>query len=199
MALTRLNNRSISAVTALPTGIDIPAGSVSATDLPVGTVIQTQYVSSGTRVSTAQVNSFTEPSTNYRVTITPKSVNNMIVVTYYVPLNQASAANILTTLRSFRSIAGTKSYALTSAGNASGSRQVIAGGVFRPQNGYDSNDMDMKCWTVIDFPNTTSAVSYGFENKPEGTNTIYWGYSQGDNGTWGWDSDIVIVAQEIAQ
>lgn len=163
-----------------------------------GTVVQTQYVSSGTRVSTTQVNSFAEPSTNYRVTITPKSVNNMIIVTYYVPLNQQSASNILTTLRSFRSVAGTKTYALTSAGNANGSRQVIAGGVFRPQNGYDANDMDMKSWTVIDFPNTTSAVSYGFENKPEGTATIYWGYSGSDNSTWGWDSDIVIVAQEIA-
>jgi hypothetical protein len=164
-----------------------------------GSVVQTQYVSSGTRVSTTHSGSFAEPSSNYRVTITPTSASSMIILTFYVPLNQQSAANILTTLRAFRSIGGTKSYTLTSAGNTNGSRAVVAGGVFRPQNGYDNNDMDMKTWTVIDFPNTTSAVSYGFESKPENTNTTYWGYSGGDSTAWGWDADIVIVAQEIAQ
>lgn len=164
-----------------------------------GSVVQTQYVSSGTRVSTSHSGSFAEPSSNYRVTITPTSASSMIILTFYVPLNQASASNILTVMRSFRSVGGTKAYNLTSAGSTLGSRNVIAGGVFRPTNGYDNNDMDMKSWTVIDFPGTTSAVSYGFETKPEGTNTTYWGYSQGDNGTWGWDSDIVIIAQEISQ
>lgn len=41
MALTRLNNRSVSAVTALPSGIDIPAGVIVSADLPVGTVVKT--------------------------------------------------------------------------------------------------------------------------------------------------------------
>lgn len=163
------------------------------------TILQTQYVASGTRTSTTHSGSFAEPSTSYRVSITPYFSNSMILVNYYIPLNQSSAANILTVMRSFRSVGGTKNYSPTSAGASNGSRNVIAGGTFRPQNGYDGNDMDMKSWQVVDFPGTTSAVTYGFESKPEGGNTTYWGYSGGDTSLWGWDSDIVIVAQEIAQ
>lgn len=164
------------------------------------TVLQTQIVSSGTRTTTTHSGGFVEPSTSYRVTITPQFANSMILVKYYVPLNQVSAANILTVLRAFRSVAGVKNYNLTSAGAANGSRNVIAGGVFRPQNGYDANDQDMKVWHVIDYPGVTgTSIDYGFESKPEGGNTTYWGYSQGDNTSWGWDSDIVIIAQEIAQ
>ena len=40
MALTRLNNRSISAVTALPTGIDIPTGAIVPADLPSKSILQ---------------------------------------------------------------------------------------------------------------------------------------------------------------
>lgn len=164
-----------------------------------GAIIQTQFIASATRVSTTHSGSFAEPSTAYRVSITPQYANSAILLSYYVPLNQVSAANILTVLRAFRSVSGSKTYSLHSAGSGLGSRNSIAGGVFRPQNGYDANDQDMKYWTVIDFPNTTSTCEYGFESKPEGGNTTYWGYSQGDNGSWGFDADIVIIAQEILQ
>jgi hypothetical protein len=124
----------------------------------------------------------------------------MIIVTYFVPFNQASAANILTNIRSFRSISGIKNYIVTSAGNANGSRWQIAGGTIRPGNGYDSNDMNKESWTVVDYPGIAgTAIDYGFESRPEGANTTYWGYSGSDNNSWGWDADIVIVAQEIAQ
>lgn len=164
------------------------------------TVLQTQYVSSATRVSTTHTTTSTEPSTAYRVTITPTFASSMILLRYYIPVNQNSGSNILTTIRAFRIIGGgSKSYALTSAGSTSGSRQVIAGGVFRPGNGYDNNDQNMVTWDVIDFPNTTSSTVYGFETKPEGGNTTTFGQSANDNGTWGYDADIVIIAQEIAQ
>lgn len=163
------------------------------------TVLQTQYVSSGTRVSTTHA-SWQEPSTAYRVSITPQFANSMIVVSYYIPLNQNSAANILTVLRAFKIVGGgAKDYALTSRGNSNGVRNPVAGGCFRPGNGYDNNDMNMQFWRVIDFPNTTSTITYGFESFPEGTNTTTWGYSATDASSWGWDADIVIVAQEIAQ
>ena len=163
------------------------------------TVLQTQYVASGTRVQTTHT-SWVEPSTAYRVTITPTFASSLILVSYYVPLNQNSAANVITDLRAFRIVGGgSKSYALTSAGNTNGSRNVVAGGAFRPGNGYDNNDMNMQYWQVVDFPNTTSAVTYGFESRPESGNTTSWGYSATDASSWGWDADIVIVAQEIAQ
>lgn len=197
MALTKISTNVISdnAVNASK----LASSSVTRPKLGfTGAVIQTQYVASGTRVSTTHT-SWVEPSTAYRVTITPQYSNSMILLTYYLPLNQVSAANILTVLRAFRSVGGTKTYSLTSAGGGLGSRNSVAGGVFRPQNGYDSNDQDMKIWTVVDYPGTTSTIEYGFESRPEGGNTTYWGYSNSDNGTWGFDSDIVIVAQEILQ
>jgi len=166
-----------------------------------GHVLQVQYVSSGSRVSTSNTYpNWAEPSTDYRVSITPTQSNSMIQLQYYVPLNQNSAANILTTIRAFRIInGGSKSYGLTSSGSPQGSRNVVAGGVFRPNNGYDGNDMNMVSFTAIDFPATTSPCVYGFETMPEGTALVRFGYSGGDNAAWGWDADIVITATEVGQ
>lgn len=165
------------------------------------TVLQTQHVSSGTRVTTTHNNSnWAEPSTAYRVTITPTFANSMIILRYHIPVNQDSAANILTNIRAFRIISGgSKDFTLTSTGNVNGVRRPIAGGTFRPGNGFDFNDQNIISLDVIDFPNTTSAVTYGFESSPEGGNTTYWGFSNSNNSQWGYDADIVIVAQEIAQ
>lgn len=163
-----------------------------------GSVIQTQYVSSSTRVSTTHT-TFTEPSTAYRVAITPSSTSNMILLRYFIPMQVSSASNVLQLFRAFRSVGGTKNYSLTSAGSTSGSRNVIAGMMNRPWNGYDGNDALNWQVDVVDFPSTTSEVTYGFETKPESTNTTYFGYTASDNATWGFDADIVIIAQEIAQ
>jgi hypothetical protein len=164
-----------------------------------GSVIQTQYVSSGTRVSTTYTG-FNEPSTAYRVSITPTSTSSMILLRYFVPAQVNSASNILQIFRAFRIVGGgSKDYALTSRGNTSGSRNPIAGMMLRPSNGYDLNDALTWQVEVVDFPNTTSAVTYGFETNPEGGNSTYYGYTNNDNGSWGFDADIVIVAQETAQ
>ena len=184
-------------ITGLAAG-GLPTSSVTAATLSTGMVIQTQYVSSATRVSTTHTG-WQEPSTGYRVSITPLFSNSMLIVKYHIPFNQNSAANILTGLRAFRSVGGTKSYALTSAGTSNGSRNVIAGGAVRPGNGFDLNDQQIESIQAVDFPGTTSAVTYGFESSPEGGNTTTWGYSANDNSSWGYDADIVIIVQEIKQ
>jgi len=164
-----------------------------------GSVIQTQYVSSGTRVNTTY-SGWNEPSTSYRVTITPTSTSSIILIRYFVPTQVNSASNVLQSFRAFRIIGGgSKDYGITSRGNTNGSRNPIAGMVNRPWNGYDSNDMMNWSVEVVDNPNTTSSIVYGFETNPESTNSTYFGYSASDNGTWGFDADIIIVAQEIAQ
>jgi hypothetical protein len=165
-----------------------------------GTPIQVQYVASGTRV-TVDSTSFVEPSTSYRVSITPKFTNSMIMISYFIPTNAVGASNTIYTARAFRIISGTTSYALTSAGNANGSRNPIAGSTYRPLNGYDGNDPMPMIWNVVDFPNTTSTCIYGFDFKREtgGGGTVYFGYSQGDNSNWGFDADILITATEIKQ
>jgi hypothetical protein len=163
------------------------------------TVLQTQYTASAARVTTTHT-SWQEPSTSYRVNITPQFSNSMILLNYYIPLNQQSASNILTGIRAFRIIGGgAKSFALTSAGVVNGVRWPIAGGYIRPGNGFDANDMNKEVVTAYDFPATTGVCTYGFETFPEGGNTTYFGASGSNNGTWGWDADIVIIAQEIAQ
>ena len=189
-----LNNATITTGT-------IPAASVTGTlgsgIFPAGHVLQVQYTSSSSRVSTTHT-SWTEPSTGYRVTITPQYSNSMIQIVYQMCFNYGAASNVLAGLRAFRIISGgSKSYALTSAGQSGGSRNLIAGGVIRPGNGYDNNDMNIEPIHAIDYPASTGVCQYGFESKPEGGNTSYWGYSSSNNSTWGWDADIVITAMEV--
>lgn len=164
-----------------------------------GTPIQVQYVASTTR-TTVNSTSFVEPSTNYRVSITPRFSNSMIMLSYFIPTNASGQSNTIYTVRAFRIISGTTSYALTSAGVANGNRNPIAGSTFRPP-GYDTNDPMPIVFNVVDFPNTTNTCTYGFEFKREtgGTGTVYFGYSQGDNSDWGFDADILITATEIRQ
>jgi hypothetical protein len=170
----------------------------SAAGVTRSTVLQTRYTSSTTRVSTT-LTSWNEPSSAYRVSITPFYSNSLIIVNYYVPVNIASASNILQSWRAFRITSGTTYTNLTSAGVTNGSRNVFAGGVLRPGNGFDTNDHNMVGWQVLDIPGSTAAHTYGFQHWPEGGHTTYFGYSGSNNGTWGFDANILIVAQEIAQ
>ena len=165
-----------------------------------GCPVQVQYTSSATRV-TVDSTSFVEASTNYRVAITPKSTSSMIRLRFFIPTNADGQSNTIYTLRLFRIIGGTTSYALTSAGSSNGSRNVIAGSTFRPLNGYDGNDPMPMIIDAVDFPNTTSTCTYGFEFKREtgGSGTVHFGKSSGDNSNWGFDADIVIIAEEIGQ
>ena len=193
--LTAVNAANI-APGILPIGVTGGSG-LDAVPPIAGQVLQVQHAASSTRVSTTNTG-WNEPSTSYRVSITPQYSNSMIVLNYHIVFNQSSAANILTGLRAFRIISGgSKSYALTSRGNSNGIRHPIAGGYIRPGNGYDSNDMNIEPLTCVDHPATTGVCVYGFESYPEGSNTTYWGYSGHNNGTWGWDADIVITATEV--
>jgi hypothetical protein len=164
-----------------------------------GSIINTKYIASGTR-TTVNSTSFVEASTSYRVSITPSSASNYIILKYFIPNNTNGDANTIYSVRAWREInGGTRSYSLTSAGTDNGSRNVFAGITFRPNNGFDSNDPGSQNFIVVDAPNTTSACVYGFEVKREsgGAGTIYFGYSNTDTSNFGFDSDIVIVAQEI--
>jgi hypothetical protein len=123
----------------------------------------------------------------------------MIYVRYMIPASVDSASNILQVIRAFRFYGGGSYYDVTSCGAAHGNRNIVAGYMMRPSNGFDSNDGMTWFLDIVDFPGTTSALQYGFETRPEGGNTTGFGYSIGDNSIWGFDSDILIVAQEIKQ
>ncbi len=190
--------------TAAATGIN--ASAISTGTLPrnrifSGSVLQTQYVTSSTR-TTMNSTSFAEPSSNYRVSITPTSTSSIIILKYYIMWNPGAnyASNTIYNFRAFRILSGVTSYALTStSGSSNGSRNVYSGQAIRPQ-GYDTNDPIATFFTVIDAPSTISQCTYGFQAKREtgGNGTMYFGYSMSDNSDWGWDTNINIIAQEIA-
>ena len=168
-----------------------------------GEVVQKKHLVTNTKQSTTHVSNDTwyEANTGYRVAITPKFANSRIEVEYYIPFNQHSAANILTLFKFFRLITGgSKGYNLTSLGTdngqISGDRHGIAGSSFRPC-GFDQQDSDFYSGMAMDFPNTNLETFYGFETKPQGTNTTTWGYSVGTSSDWGWKAAIMITATEI--
>jgi hypothetical protein len=125
-----------------------------------------------------------------------------LCLNYYIPVNPGASyqANTIFSFRAFRSVGGTKSYSLTSSGTTNGARNVLSGMTIRPP-GYDVNDPMWVNFFALDLPGTTSACEYGFECMREtgGTGVLYFGYSSGDSAVWGYDTDILIVAQEILQ
>lgn len=173
----------------------------NASGLLNSTVIQTKFVSSATR-TTINSTTFVEASEDYRVEITPRFANSLIYLNYYIPANPGASyqANTIYTFRAFRSIGGSKTYDLTSAGETNGNRMVYAGRSLRPP-GYDLNDPMWISFPALDHPNTISSCQYGFELMREsgGTGTLYLGYSATDLAIIGFNHDIVIVAQEIVQ
>lgn len=176
-------------------------GTVPRARIPSGSVIQTQYTTSTTR-TTMNSTSFSEPSSNYRVLITPSSSSSIIILYYYIPWNPGAnyASNTIFNFRAFRIIGGSTTFSLTStSGSSNGSRNIYSGQAIRPQ-GYDLNDSLATFFTAIDAPGTTSQCTYGFQAKREGggNGTMYFGYSSSDNSDWGWDTNINIIAQEIA-
>ena len=179
------------------TSIDVPNRGLTTSSLPVGSVVQVKYTSSATRSSIA-AGAFAEVNTNYRVAITPKSSTNVIVLRYYIPTSPYSGYQPywVHRIRAFRMVGGTKAYNLTSSGANNGNRPGIAGINFRSSNGYDANDPTYVAFDALDVAGTTSEITYGFEAAPGG-GTVYFGYS-GNNDTWGFDTNILITAMEVA-
>ena len=167
-----------------------------------GSVVQEVVMETNVLTSFSTVNAWGEPSTSYRLNITPKFSDSLIVLHYFVPLNQySSGANNIFVFRSVR-YSPNSSHLITSAGQQAGSsRMRVAGGAARAQNGYDINDQNLEGWIAYDRPATTSQCTYGFEIKQETSDsgTIYIGYSNSDNGTWGYASRVIITAREIRQ
>lgn len=77
-SLTRLNNRSISAVTALPSGIDIPAGVIVSADLPAGTLVGYGFERHSSQVIITASNQTYTNIRNY--TYTPKFSGSIVQI-----------------------------------------------------------------------------------------------------------------------
>ena len=170
----------------------------------VGTnnIIQKKVLSATNMVTTNPGTSFQELSDAFRLSITPKFSNSMIFLEYMIPLNQTTTgANNIFGFNARRISGGSGAGNVTSQGPSSGSRKRTAGGMMRAQNGYDQNDHNLETWIAFDFPNTTSAVTYGIQVFQESSDsgTIYIAHSSHSSAVWAMASRVIITASEIEQ
>lgn len=140
MALTRLNNRSVSAVTALPSGIDIPAGVITRLDLPVGSTLQSvQTVDSNVSVITTN-----SDTTILTVSITPSSSTSKILVIVSLSIAKSDGYTAYTKLKRN----GTWIHPYTSDRG------------FPIRNTSTEWGVEMPTFHYTDSPNTTSTITY---------------------------------------
>ena len=166
---------------------------------PIGSVVQTQVLNSNTTTSFAPGTTLTEANSAYRVSITPLYSNSLILVKYFIPGGCTSwASNYVMRTAGYRIVSGTFTNP-TSTGPTVGSRTPISGFMHRTSNGYDLNDGMFSYFMIYDTPNTTSAIQYGFKMSTEG-GTMTYGYNGGNDGSsFGFSSNIIIIAKEIKQ
>ena len=165
-----------------------------------GSIIQTVVLKTDTK-ATLDTTSWAEASSDYRVSITPTHADNRIYLTYYILVNANLASNTLFQLRAEKYTSGSSATITSRSTWGSASSRVPCDYIGRPGNGYDGNDQNSIMWECYDDPGSTSAQTYGFTYHREtgGSGTMYFGYSNGDNGTWGFHHPITIIAREVVQ
>ena len=150
MALTRLNNRSITAVTALPSGITMPAGSVvqvKSTEDKGAYVwsAQSDYVDAG----------------NLSVTITPKSSTNKIFLMLTINIcHPDSDTGHVRVMRNSTQIA---------CGNAdigSWPATTFSSRIYSHNNNGDNYNVFAYSMQFLDAPATTSSLTYKIQFWP---------------------------------
>lgn len=190
MALTRLNNRSVSAVTALPSGIDIPTGSILASDLnftpgKVLQVLQAFRTNSGTFGSSSYVD-----LSPFTITMTPSSTNSKFLL----------IANLmLTQYQGTAQVRFTRNDSAIGFADASSSRTQSTVGVFY-QNSDQNHQNNPTTAIFLDSPSTTSSVTYKVQGKTQDGGTCFLNRSgnDADNGNWSHRSTSNFIVMEIA-
>ena len=139
MSITKLNNLSISAVTALPSGVG-------------GKVLQVVSTTKTDTFSASLDNSFSD-ITGLSVSITPSSASNKILITSMVNFGCSTA--FPPTLRLFRD----STHICLGTGSI-GNRQFSTTNSGGGQDGQDANRGMTNTISFLDSPNTTSAITY---------------------------------------
>ena len=140
MAITRLNNNSITSITALPSGVD------------VGKVLQQQFANfntSGSTTSTSYV------ATHITDTITPSSSSSKIMITAQIPIF----------VKASQSSGGANWFARGHVALYRDSTQFIdntsMGGSGYTTSSYNYGHVEgYATWSWLDSPSTSSAVEY---------------------------------------
>jgi len=170
MSITKLNNLSVSALTALPSGLG-------------GKVLQVTQSSDATLYALSIPDNSTDVAGSIAYSITPTSASSKILISFFIPQLKTSADVAGIRMRLYRDInGGGYSHVTALSGTASSSKVAsLAGGY--DKNG-DSNRISMALGgTIVDSPNTTSVVNYKFYfGSGDGTPlTIYVNRTEADN------------------
>ena len=143
MALTKINNNTLSAITGLPAGVG-------------GKVLQVVGFSTTSQVSTTST-SFV--NSNLTASITPTSSSNKILINITASTYVQSIATYAARFSIFR-------------GDASGTNLGNANtGFLNVYNGAGSGIQGFGGASYLDSPNTTSSVTYTYCAKSEGNNS----------------------------
>jgi hypothetical protein len=143
MALTKINNNTLSAITTLPAAI------------ATGKVLQVVSTLSAVDTSTTGT---TWVTSGLEASITPSSTSSKIFVKVSAPILAESLGTYASRYSIFRN--NTTNLSLTAQG---------FGSFWRADGGYFSVDTCMDC---LDSPSTTSSVTYTAYIKSEGNSTV---------------------------
>jgi hypothetical protein len=148
MALIRLNNQSISSVTALPSGVG-------------GKVVQYKYANALSSVTTSST-TLAEIDTNLRVSITPTSASNKILIRYWLGWVDSLATGRDMKMGIFRDTTNLSSDA------GANTTQVYFWQGSQFQGTQDA-------WWIDSTYNTTSAISYRLYVASGGVGSVNFG------------------------
>ena len=153
---------------------------------------------------TVNSSSMVEISSAYRVSITPIVAGNTIKVDVALPFNASGiGSNTIMVFDVKRSTDNGSSWNyVTGSGYGDsnlGNRWPVAVGATRRSNGFDSNDMNILNFSILDLPNTTGACIYSCFMKQEtsGTGNIQFAHSLGNANNWGWMTPMTMTAYEM--
>ena len=169
MSITKLNNLSISAVTALPSGVG-------------GKILQVTQSSDATLYALSIPDTTTDLAGSIAYSITPSSASNKIIINFFMPQVKHSADVGGMRMRLYRDInGGGYSHVTALSGTASSSKVASLAGCYST-NGDGNRTATALGGTIVDSPNTTSVVNYKFYfGSGDGTPlTIYVNRTQND-------------------
>jgi hypothetical protein len=169
MALIKLNNQSLTAVSALPAAI------------PTGSVLQVLQTSVNSMVSASAAGETTfNDIAGMSVSITPASTSNKILVSFTINIGNSTAQqnNAIKLLRDSTEIVGTGA-----TKNVSGFHRL-----------YSSPEIGLVTMQYLDSPSSTSALTYKLQ-WATGSGTIYLN-RRGNDSTYATVSTITVM--EIA-
>jgi len=182
MPLTKIQSLGITDGTIVNADINASAAIAGTKLSGAGKVLQVVEASDATLYGLSIPDNSTDVAGSIAYSITPSSASNKILISFFIPQIKISADVGGMRIRLYRQIAsGGYSHVTAESGTPSSSRLGSLAGCYA-RNG-DGNRTSMSLGgTIVDSPNTTSAIDYKFYfGSGDGTpNTIYVNRTEND-------------------